>query len=82
MISLFKKNEKIYFIIKDQGVGIEEELLDKVTDRFYRADQSRNKKIKGFGLGLSIVKNGIDLHNGSLEISSRKNRGTTVKVIL
>jgi signal transduction histidine kinase len=81
-ISLFKEEEKINFTIQDQGVGIKSELLDKVTNRFYRADQSRNKRIKGFGLGLSIVKNSIDLHDGSFEIYSEQNKGTMVTVLL
>jgi len=80
-ISLLKK-EKMHFIIKDEGIGITEEHLEKVQNRFYRVDESRNKKIKGFGLGLSIVKNSISLHDGSIQISSKKDFGTTIEVIL
>lgn len=79
-ISLYK-NEKIFFSIKDQGIGISEEKLPFVTDRFYRVDESRNKKIEGFGLGLSIVKNSIDLHNGELEIHSKIKKGTVIEVV-
>jgi len=80
-ISLFK-NDKIYFIIQDEGIGIPDDKIDKITNRFYRVDESRNKAIKGFGLGLSIVKNSIELHNGILKIDSKKDKGTIVKVIL
>ena len=80
-ISLLKK-EKIHFIIEDEGIGISKEHLEKVQNRFYRVDESRNKKIKGFGLGLSIVKNSISLHDGSIKISSKKDFGTTIEVIL
>ena len=80
-ISLFKQ-DKMHFIVKDEGIGINKEDLEKVQDRFYRVDESRNKKIKGFGLGLSIVKNSISLHNGTMEISSKENIGTTVEVII
>jgi len=80
-VSLYKKN-KIHFTIQDEGIGINQENLEKVQDRFYRVDESRNKKIKGFGLGLSIVKNSISLHDGSMEIKSEKDVGTTVEVIL
>jgi signal transduction histidine kinase len=76
------KQDKIHFRIEDEGIGIDDENLGKVQDRFYRVDESRNKKIKGFGLGLSIVKNSIQLHNGSIKISSKKNLGTIVEVIL
>lgn len=79
-ISLYK-NEKIFFSIKDQGIGIAEGKLPFVTDRFYRVDESRNKKIEGFGLGLSIVKNSIDLHNGDLKIHSKIKEGTMIEVI-
>lgn len=81
-ISLFTKNKKIYFIIKDEGIGIPKEKIDKITDRFYRVDESRNKSIKGFGLGLSIVKNYIELHNGTLKIKSKENIGTEIKISL
>ena len=80
-ISLYKTN-KTYFTVKDQGIGIKKDQISKITDRFYRVDESRNKKIKGFGLGLSIVKNSIELHDGEIKINSRENEGTTVKVIL
>jgi len=79
-ISLYKK-QNIYFTIKDEGIGINQEQLSKITNRFYRVDESRNKTIKGYGLGLSIVKNSVELHNGSLQISSKLNIGTTVQII-
>ncbi len=80
-ISLYKK-EKVHFIIKDEGVGIDAEYLPKVTDRFYRVDASRNKEIKGFGLGLSIVSNAVMLHGGELKIESTKGMGSRFEVIV
>lgn len=80
-LSLYRK-EKIYFTIVDEGIGIEEEHLNKVHNRFYRVDESRNKKVKGFGLGLSIVANSVDLHEGTMKISSQKNKGTEVIIQL
>ncbi len=80
-ISLYKDN-KIHFIIKDEGIGIPKEKLPFITDRFYRVDESRNKKIKGFGLGLSIVKNSVELHGGFLHIESKIGVGTIVCVVL
>lgn len=79
-IELYQKN-KIVFTIEDEGVGIEKEQLSKVTDRFFRVDESRNKNVKGFGLGLSIVNNSIGLHNGELSIDSINN-GLKVTVSL
>ena len=80
-IFLYKKG-KVHFIIRDEGIGIDTEQLSKVTDRFYRVDTSRNKKIKGFGLGLSIVSNAVLLHGGELQIESTKDRGSKFEVVL
>jgi signal transduction histidine kinase len=74
------KTDKIVFYIKDQGIGISKEKIPLITNRFYRVDESRNKNIEGFGLGLSIVKNSVDLHNGKLEINSELNNGTQIKI--
>jgi signal transduction histidine kinase len=79
-LSLYK-DSNIHFIIQDEGVGIQKDELLKITDRFYRADESRNKKIKGFGLGLSIVKKSVELHNGLLRIDSNLNQGTVVHIL-
>jgi len=49
-------------------------------NRFYRSDESRNRNIKGFGLGLSIVKKALDTIGGSIEIDSEINKGTTVTI--
>ncbi|QOR61242.1 ATP-binding protein [Sulfurovum sp. ST-21] len=81
-ISLYRKDNRIHFIIKDEGIGISKEKVSKVTDRFYRVDSSRNKKIKGFGLGLSLVKKSVELHNGEMHIASVLNEGTTVHIVL
>lgn len=76
------KTDKIVFYIKDQGIGISEEKIPFITNRFYRVDESRNKNIEGFGLGLSIVKNSIELHDGELRISSKLSKGTQIKVLI
>lgn len=79
-ISLFKEGDTITFSVKDEGIGIPKESLSKVTDRFYRVDQSRNKSIKGFGLGLSLVKNIVELHNATIQIRSKEATGTTITI--
>jgi len=80
-ISLYTKENKIHFYIKDEGIGIPKEHISKITNRFYRVDSSRNKKIKGFGLGLSIVKQALQLHNAYIEIKSDIDEGTEILVI-
>jgi signal transduction histidine kinase len=79
-LSLYK-NEAIHFIIEDEGIGIAQEQLSKITERFYRVDESRNKKIEGFGLGLFIVKQSIELHNGTMHIDSTLDKGTKVEIL-
>ncbi len=71
------KNE---FMIKDEGIGIDKKDLSKITQRFYRADTSRNKYVEGFGLGLSIVQNSVKLHEWHMKIFSFLHKGTTVKI--
>jgi len=80
-ISLYIQKEKIHFVIQDEGIGINKEQLKKVMDRFYRVEESRNKKIKGFGLGLSIVKNSVELHSATITIDSTIDIGTKVEII-
>ena len=82
LVSLWEEKNRVHFLIEDEGMGIAQENLSKLTDRFYRVDESRNKETEGFGLGLSIVKNSIELHNGELHITSKLDIGTTVEVIL
>jgi signal transduction histidine kinase len=80
-ISLYERKGKVNFIVQDHGLGIPKDKISNLTDRFFRVDSSRNKKIKGFGLGLSIVQKAIDLHNGKIKIRSAEGEGTTVKII-
>ena len=81
-VSLYKKEDNIIFSIQDEGIGIPQDQLTKVSNRFYRVDESRNKKIKGFGLGLSLVQNSLDLHNGTISITSTENIGTNIEIVL
>ena len=78
-ISLYEQ-KGIHFNIIDEGIGIDEIHIPKITDRFYRIDESRNKKVEGFGLGLSLVKYGVDLHNGKMNIRSRLGEGTNIAI--
>ncbi len=68
--------------ISDQGIGIPEEKLNAVFDRFFRVDESRNSGTGGFGLGLSIVKKLADLQKIKVSVSSKENKGTTFTLIL
>lgn len=68
--------------VSDTGIGIPEEKQDRVFERFFRADESRNKDTGGSGLGLSICKHIVERHNGKVKINSIEGEGTTVMVEL
>jgi signal transduction histidine kinase len=79
-LSLYLEDEKINFLIEDEGIGIPQNKLPFITQRFYRVDDSRNKRTKGFGLGLAIVKNAVFLHNATLHVTSSEKIGTTIRI--
>ncbi|MHB8910305.1 MAG: ATP-binding protein [Syntrophales bacterium] len=81
-IGIRKEREYIVTEITDTGIGIPEEDLEKVFDRFYRADKSRSKESGGIGLGLSISSDIIRLHGGRIGIRSKTGEGTVVSVYL
>ncbi len=71
-IFLKKTKNKIILTIKDNGIGIPKHKLPFIFDEFYRVDESHNKSIKGFGLGLSIVKNILQAHKAKINVKSEK----------
>lgn len=75
-IKITDKNDTIFFSIKDSGIGIPKENLNKIWDRFYKTDSSRGKDKTGSGLGLSIVKEVISSHNENINVISTEGVGT------
>ena len=73
--------EKAEFTIKDTGIGIASQDIDRVFERFYRADKSHSSTVTGTGLGLSIVKHGAALHGADVRIDSKPGQGTRVTVL-
>lgn len=81
-ISLTHDDEYVNLSVRDTGIGIPPESLDKVFERFYRVEEARDRKTGGAGLGLSIVWSIAKLHNGSVEVDSHMGEGTTFAVFL
>ncbi|MEH7111694.1 HAMP domain-containing sensor histidine kinase [Neobacillus niacini] len=81
-ISLEDKEDSIIVRFKDTGIGLNHSEIERIFDRFYRADTSRTRTIEGTGLGLSIVWTIIKLHEGHIQVESKENVGTTFVVEL
>ena len=81
-ISTEYKNGNGIISVKDNGYGIDENDVNKIFDRFYRIDESRNKNTGGHGLGLSIFKKIIEIQNQSFKIESKINVGTKISIII
>ena len=81
-ITLTDRGNDIVTGIKDTGIGISEEHLEKIFDRFFRVDTSRSRDTGGIGLGLNICKNVVELHKGNIDVKSKTGIGSTFEVIL
>jgi len=75
--------KNVVLTVQDFGIGMKESEIPFIFNRFYRADSSRGKaSVDGYGLGLSIAKQIVDVHNGRIDINSKVNKGTTFTVTL
>ncbi len=81
-VYLTETTDTVTVIIEDTGIGMTIEELSRIFDRFYRADTSRTGEVSGTGLGMAIVQEVVELHNGKISIESEKNTGTTCIVVL
>ncbi|MCL2747809.1 MAG: HAMP domain-containing histidine kinase [Oscillospiraceae bacterium] len=79
-ILLFKREGTVKLIVEDNGVGIPEEELPRVFERFYRVDKTRSREAGGAGLGLSIVRDTLSKYGGDIRLDSTMGKGTRVTV--
>lgn len=80
-VKVKRQGETAIIEITDDGVGMEKELLDKLFNRYYRGTNTK-ERAEGDGLGMSIAKAIVDLHDGDIRVTSKKNKGTTITMIL
>jgi two-component system phosphate regulon sensor histidine kinase PhoR len=79
-VSVRREGSAVCLVVADTGIGIPEAEQERVFERFYRVDKSRNSETGGTGLGLSIVKHGAQLHGATIELASGAT-GTTVRLV-
>ena len=75
-------DDTIEIAVTDQGIGIPDDELDRVFERFFRVDQARSRSTGGTGLGLSIVKHVVQNHGGEIRVWSQPGRGSTFTIRL
>jgi two-component system phosphate regulon sensor histidine kinase PhoR len=75
------KNQNPYFEVQDSGIGIDQKLIPRLTERFYRINSDRGRNTGGTGLGLSIVKHVCIRHQAQIEITSQVGKGSQFKII-
>ncbi|RAL22553.1 sensor histidine kinase [Thermoflavimicrobium daqui] len=73
-------NSSIQLVVIDTGMGIPKSDIEKIFERFYRVEKSRNRRLGGAGIGLTIVKKLVEAHQGKIEVESEVNQGTTIRI--
>ncbi|WP_245998123.1 ATP-binding protein [Aquisalibacillus elongatus] len=82
VLSVFEKEDGMVFTVKDKGRGIAEDELESIFDPFYQVHQSSSRDISGSGIGLSITKRLVELHDGEIDVQSELGVGTTFYVMI
>lgn len=81
-VNLIKNDDILRIEVEDNGIGIKEDNLHKIFDKFVQLDSTMTRKNEGSGIGLSIVKSFVELHNGNISVESKINEGTIFTVDL
>ena len=81
-LALEEEGGEIHFLVRDTGIGISQEHLPRIFERFYRVDRNRSREMGGTGLGLAIVKHVAQSHKGRVEVDSKPGEGSVFRLIL
>lgn len=81
-ISASKSEEEVEITVRDNGIGIKEEYIDKIWERFFRIDDVRNDEYGSHGLGLSMVKSIVQMHGGKISVKSEYGKGTEFRILI
>ena len=76
-VSLAADHKFFYVKVSDSGIGIPQESIDYIFERFYRVDKSHSREIGGTGLGLAITRSAVVAHRGAIKVQSTVDEGTT-----
>ena len=79
-LTVTEQNGSVCFAVKDNGIGLSARVQRKIFNRFYQVDSRLSRRVEGCGLGLSIVKFIVDAHNGTIEVESQLEQGSTFTV--
>ena len=79
-VTLDADHKYFYVKVADSGMGIPEESIGRIFERFYRVDKSHSKEISGTGLGLAITRSAVTKHHGNIQVESKEGEGTTFTV--
>jgi signal transduction histidine kinase len=82
MVRLSVEGEQAVIVVRDSGIGIRKDELDKVFERFYRCGDELTRTVRGTGLGLSLVKEIVAAHRGSVHVESEPGKGSTFSIRL
>jgi signal transduction histidine kinase len=81
-VRAFRRDSQLAIEMQDNGIGITEDDLPRIYDRFFRADRARNTETGGVGLGLTIARRIVEAHGGDIEVETVAGEGSTFRIWL
>lgn len=82
LVNIYKTGRYVVIQVKDNGIGIPDEMKEKIFSKFIQIDASLNRTNEGSGIGLTLVKSFVDIHNGYIELESTEGKGSDFKVFI